>query len=483
MSSFKTAFVIYLFLVLTSTASPIYSNTEIDSVPSKVFQTLHGSRSQFTTSNTSGKVCRSSDRSCKLHRRNHDFYIWRARPLELIFPTYHAGPLLQEFYHAILAQANEQWSLQAPLPRFWIKYGDLELLFDSVGGPIPWSVVTRFAQKMLWATQLGWFGTYIIIYQNCAANQAVGVTLRIANNQLSLPQRHMSKSRTVQTARRNDLKKRSDLHLTSFKIHGEIVPLSVAAPSVKAFFDAVAAEASNAWTSRPEPALLTITQGPFQLTVSCLGANIPWPLLVFAAERFSALADRFWVNTFDAFYEDSEDSITVAFSLQLLQEAAGPGLMAISLPMRRTLRNRSLPAKPITPLGTRSPSTPMPPSIKVTSFTQIAALVPSAIAAAKLEDFYTIIALKIETGQLKPHIPSKTIAWSLWDFELIFSCDKIDVPLSFVQAFVIDMAELSSRQFTGFYEATVRGEGALNGLIFYVQMRLKGKGQQSPYLE
>lgn len=483
MSSFKTAFVICLLLVSTSTASPIHSNTEIDSVPSKVFQTLHGSRSQFTTSNTGGKVCRSSDRSCKLHSRTQDFYIWRARPLELILPTYHAVPVLREFYRAILAQANEQWSLQAPLPRFWIKYGNLELLFDSVGGPIPWSVVTRFAHKMLWATQLGWVGTYDIIYQNPAANQAVGVTLRIANNQLSVPQRHMSKSRTVQSAKRTDLKKRSEHHLTSFKIHGGIVPLSVAAPYVKAFFDAVADEASNAWTFRPGQALLTITQGPFQLTVSCLGANIPWPLLVSAAERFSALADRFWVNTFDAFYEDSEDSITVAFSLRLLQEATGLGLMAISLPMRRTLQNRSLPAKPITPLGTRSPSTPMSPGIKVTSFIQIAALVPSAIAAAKLEDFYTIIALKIETGQLKNHNPSKTVACSLWDFELTFSCDKIDVPLSFVKAFVIDMAELSSKQFTGFYEATVKGEGALNGLIFYVQMRLKGKGQQSPYLK
>ena len=76
-------------------------------------------------------------------------------------------------------------------------------------------------------------------------------------------------------------------------------------------------------------------------------------------------------------------------------------------------------------------------------------------------------------------VPSKTVVCSLWDFELVFSCEKINVPLSFVQAFAIDMAEWSSKQFTGFYVATVRGEGALNGLVFMVQMRLKGKGQQS----
>ena len=50
------------------------------------------------------------------------------------------------------------------------------------------------------------------------------------------------------------------------------------------------------------------------------------------------------------------------------------------------------------------------------------------------------------------------------------------MPLSFVQAFAIDMANWSSRQFTGFYEATVTGEGPLVGLVFLVRMRLKDKG-------
>ncbi len=48
------------------------------------------------------------------------------------------------------------------------------------------------------------------------------------------------------------------------------------------------------------------------------------------------------------------------------------------------------------------------------------------------------------------------------------------VPWSFVQAFAIDMAAWSSRQFSGFYEAEVRGEGALSGLVIMVKMGLKG---------
>lgn len=288
MSSFKITLLICLCLVSTLTANPIHRIRELDSVPAKGFQALHGSRSLFTTSNTNRKLCSSSDRSCKLHRRTRDFYIWRARPLELILPIHYAVPVLQEFCNATLTQVNEQWSLQAPLPSFWIKQGNLELFFRSVGGPIPWSLVARFATKMLCATQLGWLGTYEIIYQNGAANQAVGVTLRIANNQLPSPQHHLTKSRTVEAAEKTDLKKRNQIHLISFKVHDSIVPVSIAAPCVKAFFDAIAAEASNAWTSRPETALLTVTQGSFQLTVSCLGARIPWPMRTYFGFHISS---------------------------------------------------------------------------------------------------------------------------------------------------------------------------------------------------
>ncbi|KAF6226522.1 hypothetical protein HO133_009388 [Letharia lupina] len=320
--------------------------------------------------------------------------------------------------HYACFAVNEQWSLQAPLPSFWIKQGNLELFFRSVGGPIPWSVVARFATKMLCATQLGWLGTYEIIYQNGAANQAVGVTLRIANNQLPSPQHHLTKSRTVEAAEKTDLKKRNQIQLISFKVHD----------------------------------------------------------FVSAAQKYSSYADHLWVNTFDAFYEEAEFGITVALSLRLLQRSTGPRLTAITLPPRRSLQRPSPPLRP------RAPTMPPSPAIRVTSFIRTAALVPTALAAAQLEDFYTIIATKIETGQLAHRRPARTVVCSLWDFELVFSCDRIDVPWSFVQAFAIDMAEWSSRQFTGLYEATVRGEGPLSGLVFVVQMRLKGKGRRSPYL-
>ncbi len=149
---------------------------------------------------------------------------------------------------------------------------------------------------------------------------------------------------------------------------------------------------------------------------------------------------------------------------------------------RRDLQSRlGLPAPPTPPLRPRAPnpSSSMSPGIRIASFVQTTALVPGALAASKLEDFYTIIATKIETGYFADWPPSKTVAFWRWDFELIFSSDKINVPLSFVQAFAIDMAEWSSRQFTGFYEATVVGEGPLSGLVIFVQMRLRGNGRGS----
>lgn len=478
----KTTLVISFCLVSNLTANPVDRFGELDSVLEKDFQTLHGSRSQFTTPNTNEELCNSSDRPCKLHRRTQDFYIWRARPLALIFPAPQAATVLRGFYHAVLTQVNEQWSLNAPVPALRIHQGNLELFFCSVGGPIPWSVVARLAYKMLCATELGWIGTYEVIYQNGVADRAVGVTLRVINNQLSTPQNRLTKSKTVNVAKRTELNKRSQVNLTSFKIHGAILPISIAAPYVKAFFDAIAFDASNAWTSRREAALLTVTRGSLQLTMSCLGAPIPWRLLVSVAQKFSALADHSWVGIFDAIYEEPESAIMVALSLRLLRTATASDSTIIS--RIRDLQSQNPPTTSTTPrVSARGPTTPMSPGLRVTSFVRTAAIVPSTIAAAKLEDFYTIIATKIETGQLATRIPSRTMVCSLWDFELTFSCDSIDVPLSFVQAFAIDMAEWSSRQFTGFYEATVRGEGPLAGLVILVQMRLKGsgKGSQSSY--
>ena len=305
MSSFKDTLFICLCLVTIVTTNPIHTIGGLNTLPAGSCPFPQESTSPLTTSQSNGKHCNPSDRSCKLHCRLRDFNRWSARLLELAFPIHLAAPVLREFYNAILTQANEQWSIHSPIPSVWRKQSNLELSSPSVHGLVPWSVAADSTRKVLSATQTGWTGTSEAMYQTGRANQAVGATSQNANHQRSLAPRHLAKPSTISIAERRDLKKRVILPATSFTVHAVIVPVSVAAPYIKDFFDTIAVRASAEWAFFVERPLFTITSGPFQLTISCLGANVPWPALASAARHFSSLADRSWAATFDAFYTET----------------------------------------------------------------------------------------------------------------------------------------------------------------------------------
>ena len=319
MLSFKNTLFICLCLVTVVTAKPIHTIEGLSSVPAGSCPFPQESTSPSATSQSNGKHCNPSDRSCKLHCRLQDFNRWSARLLELAFPIHLAASVLSEFYNAILTQANKQWSLHSPIPSVWRKQRHLELSSPSVHVLVPWSVATDSAHKVLSATQTRWTGTSDIMYQTGGANQAAEATLENAKNQRSLAPHRLAKPRTISITERRDVKKRVSLPTTFFTVHAAIVPVSVAAPHIKDFFDTIAIRASAEWAFFTERPLFTITSGPFQLTISCLGANVPWPALASAARHFSSLADRAWAATFDAFYTEPESAITIAFSLRLLQ--------------------------------------------------------------------------------------------------------------------------------------------------------------------
>ena len=173
-------------------------------------------------------------------------------------------------------------------------------------------------------------------------------------------------------------------------------------------------------------------------------------------------------------------------SLQLGESDAEKITASAPNALSQAQRQRNIPPQPHSVLIKRTFNPPGHPLLQLTKFRSITGLLPAAptlvnIASYRLKEFYDIIALRIETGAFKSFPPSKNIVLDLWDFELIITCDKMPVPWSFVQAWVIDMADLSGKTFTGFYEATVRGEGTLSGLVFLIYMRLKdgtglGKG-------
>lgn len=276
------------------------------------------------------------------------------------------------------------------------------------------------------------------------------------------------------------------IKLVHFKKLNAVVPSLIAAVRLKEFFSTVAWQAVNQWpTEQPQSALFTITHGQFQLTMSCLGSTIPWPVVESAAQRFSMLASGLCVFTFDAYWMEMGTSITIAMSLRLLT----PQFPTPDQPLRPlpNLHPHHLEPRQLAPPN--SPTTaqlhrriPDPTgALAMTKFRAFIALLPTAIVMSQLEDFYTLIATKIETGDFAHYPDSRVRVLMRWNFELTVSCDKMAVPWSFVQAFAIDMAEWSAREFTGFYEATVRGEGPLTGLVFLVSMKLRGSPLKNLY--
>ena len=113
--------------------------------------------------------------------------------------------------------------------------------------------------------------------------------------------------------------------------------------------------------------------------------------------------------------------------------------------------------------------------LKQTVFNAVTAIVPSTLLAARLEEFYDIIALQIENGDYGNFSPENVVSFTEWGLELKFYTNGKVIPLSFIQAWVIDMANKSANGFSGFYEAVVSGQGPLTGLFYLVQMRLKDK--------
>lgn len=419
--------------------------------------------------------------SIALIRRNDDFTIWRARPLSMIHPVQIAATALDAFYTTIFNEATHTWLLQSPKSEFWIRAGRLNLFFYSFGGPIPWDLVARFAWKLRSATRLGWVGTYDLIYLNGPATRSVSIILKIVEQAIGSLEGSLltsfdwsHKMATSVSPSKRALARRDIIVLTFAKVYGTILPIALAAEKLRDFFTAIAREASSTWTSNPTSALFTITQGPIQLTVSCLGSTIPWEFLALTAREFANYADRLFVNTFDAFYTEIASKVSIGFSLRIVEAA-----MRLAGPSPRSFEHVPPKASPPTPLKRRANNLP---SLTMTKFipSKMICLLPSALAASRLEDFYNIIALKIETGYFDNWQPSKNIILSLFEFELSITCSSIDIPWSFVQSFAIDMAEWSSKTFSGLYEATIRGDGPLTNLVFTVAMRLKDSNPGEP---
>ena len=94
-------------------------------------------------------------------------------------------------------------------------------------------------------------------------------------------------------------------------------------------------------------------------------------------------------------------------------------------------------------------------------FTNFAVIVPAAIAAIYIEDFFNTIALRIETGYWADSAPSNYRVIRMWDFELTFYSLNSMIPWDFVQEYVLHTLDYVSNGFTGIYQEHMIG--TING--------------------
>lgn len=105
-------------------------------------------------------------------------------------------------------------------------------------------------------------------------------------------------------------------------------------------------------------------------------------------------------------------------------------------------------------------------------------ITPVELAARYLEDFYDIIALKVETGFWGSVPPMHNLVLKRWNYELTFFCYSAPVPWEFIQEVALEMSSWAERGFTAEFDALYMAVDNLGKEIFVsVVMKLvQGNG-------
>lgn len=93
-------------------------------------------------------------------------------------------------------------------------------------------------------------------------------------------------------------------------------------------------------------------------------------------------------------------------------------------------------------------------------------IMPIAVAARYLEDFYDIIALKIETGFWNGMAPLHSLTLTRWNYELTFFCYAAPVAWEFIQEVAIEMSSWAEKGFTAEFDAVYKSVDSLGKEIF-----------------
>ena len=99
-------------------------------------------------------------------------------------------------------------------------------------------------------------------------------------------------------------------------------PIMVAAQSLEAFYQAIAASAHNQWLNTPVKDMFIITKGQFELSFLCSGADIPWEFIGAFAQLMADDVSKGWVEIYDSIWTNPARTIGIHVALRL-KDAVG----------------------------------------------------------------------------------------------------------------------------------------------------------------
>ena len=261
-----------------------------------------------------------------------------------------------------------------------------------------------------------------------------------------------------------------------------ILPPSLAAQSLVYFYRVLWVNAGEDW-ARMEPKN-TLSMEIGNLVIGMVSTDpIPWAFIARFATKMMGATARGFTGTYDIHYADKTFTRIITISLRVIDHMTGLEARSdVGIPSgHKTFQtfNRHDQRRPrlyesltnLSPKSHNRPRTdlvdgPLGTRLAMQKFHARAILTPVIIASRFLEDFYDMIAMKIETGFYEAIEPLHTFAFEKWDYRLSFFCYHAPIPWAFVQEVAIMMSDYAARGFTPAFEAVYHRADELGRDIF-----------------
>lgn len=316
------------------------------------------------------------------------------------------------------------------------------------------------------------------------------------------------------------LNKRSRLDIIHATHLRAIVPVDIAAAGLKIFYAALLAKVEIWRAGQPVPDV-SIVIGNLRLALSS-ATPISWDFV----ERFGykMLRATFlgFTGTYTILYADAEGGQMITIDLRVIDHATGlearsrksrpPKQIQSALSLRasasilahteasidkalrssfqapkRILKDKETSSKSdhesknllssaSTRRDLRTRTFPIF-DLRSIKFRALSFLTPTMVAAQYLEDFYDLIALKIETGFWGNQGPLHYVTFERWNFQLSFSSYAQAVPWDFIYNLALEMSDYAQKGFTPIFEQTFAAETPAGHVYVNVVFKLlEGEG-------